>query len=262
MSNTIYVHIDTTSNAVLTRGLAPQDFNKSIVHQPKNLLLLDPSSDFGEFDGHTGLKVIRGMEDVQLFFQQINKGRIAEEMKWIDFNDYEMVKELTPLEISELLYFGHMKTHLHSPFFYKLQNNFVFFDLKDARSRVYYRYLDEYYRILADRITRIVLEKINDRLSFFKKATPVEKLDFNLLKELRGIMQEGIVFCLTQEQLIDRTYTIPIYLSEDAGLKNTLVNQKELDQIAVLRYSASKKNWSLEIDQEDLAFGFFDKKMS
>ena len=55
MSNTIYVHIDTTSNAVLTRGLAPQDFNKSIVHQPKNLLLLDPSSDFGEFDGH-GLK--------------------------------------------------------------------------------------------------------------------------------------------------------------------------------------------------------------
>jgi hypothetical protein len=41
-----------------------------------------------------------------------------------------------------------------------------------------------------------------------------------------------------------------------------LVNQKELDQIAVLRYSASKKNWSLEIDQEDLAFGFFDKKMS
>lgn len=92
MSNTIYVHIDTTSNAVLTRGLAPQDFNKSIVHQPKNLLLLDPSSDFGEFDGHTGLKVIRGMEDVQLFFQQINKGRIAEEMKWIDFNDYEMVK--------------------------------------------------------------------------------------------------------------------------------------------------------------------------
>ena len=57
MSNTIYVHIDTTSNAVLTRGLAPQDFNKSIVHQPKNLLLLDPSSDFGEFDGHTGLKV-------------------------------------------------------------------------------------------------------------------------------------------------------------------------------------------------------------
>lgn len=47
MSNTIYVHIDTTSNAVSTRGVDAQDFNKSIVHQPKNLLLLDPSSEFG-----------------------------------------------------------------------------------------------------------------------------------------------------------------------------------------------------------------------
>ena len=79
-----------------------------------------------------------------------------------------------------------MKTHLHSPFFYKLQNNFVYFDLKDQRSRVYYRYLEEYYRILADKITHIVLEKINDRLSFFKRPTPVSKLDLNLLKDLRG----------------------------------------------------------------------------
>lgn len=262
MSNTIYVHIDTTSNAVLTRGLAPQDFNKSIVHQPKNLLLLDPSSEFGEFDGHTGLKVIRGIENVQLFFQQLNKGRVTEEMKWVDFNDFDMLKELTPLEISELLYFGHMKTHLHSPFFYKLQNNFVFFDLKDNRSRVYYRYLDEYYRILADRITRTVLEKINDRISFFKKAVSVEKLDFNLLKELRSVMQEGVLFCLSQDQLIDKTFTIPIYLMEDSGLKSSQVNKSSLDQIAVLRYYANQKKWTLDIDQEDLAFGFMDKKMS
>ena len=68
-------------------------------------MLLDPSSEFGEFESHTGLKIIRGIEDVHLFFQQLNRGRITEEIKWIDFNDLEMVKELTPLEISELLYF-------------------------------------------------------------------------------------------------------------------------------------------------------------
>ncbi len=52
-----------------------------------------------------------------------------------------------------------MKTHLHSPFFYKLQNNFVFFDLQDGLTRVYYRYLDEFYRILADKITRVCLRQ-------------------------------------------------------------------------------------------------------
>ena len=260
MSNTIYVHIDTTSNAVSTRGVDAQDFNKSIVHQPKNLLLLDPSSEFGEFESHTGLKIIRGIEDVHLFFQQLNRGRITEEIKWIDFNDLEMVKELTPLEISELLYFGHMKTHLHSPFFYKLQNNFVYFDLKDQRSRVYYRYLEEYYRILADKITHIVLEKINARLSFFKKPTPVSKLDLNLLKDLRGVMQEGIILCFHQEQLVDKTYTIPIYLVEESGLKNSHLSLKEDYQVATLRYFANKKEWQLELDQDDLAFGFIDKK--
>ena len=62
MSNTIYVHIDTTSNAVSTRGVDAQDFNKSIVHQPKNLLLLDPSSEFGEFESHTGLRLSEALK--------------------------------------------------------------------------------------------------------------------------------------------------------------------------------------------------------
>ena len=55
---------------------------------------------------------------------------MTEEIKWIDFSDVTMLKELTPLEISELLYFGHMKNSLHSPFFYKLQNDFVFLNLQ------------------------------------------------------------------------------------------------------------------------------------
>ena len=65
-------------------------------------------------------------------------------MRWIDFTDLTMIKELSALEISELLYLGHMKTHLHSPFFYKLQNNFVYFDLGDDLLRVYYRYMKNF----------------------------------------------------------------------------------------------------------------------
>lgn len=130
MTESVYVHIDTTSNAVLTKGLTATDFANSIVHFPQNLLLLDPSASAGEYESHTGLKVIRGTENIQRFFSSSRNRRGFDELKWIDFTDLTMLKELTPLEISELLYFGHMKTHLHSPFFYKLQNNFVYFDLK------------------------------------------------------------------------------------------------------------------------------------
>ena len=73
-------------------------------------------------------------------------------------------------------------------------------------------------------------------------------------------MQEGIVFCLTQEQLIDRTYTIPIYLSEDAGLK-TRWSIKRAGSNRCFTLFSQQKSWSLEIDQEDLAFGFIDKNV-
>ena len=49
---------------------------------------------------------------------------------------------------------------------------------------------------------------------------------------------------------------------EDSGLKSSQINKSSLDQIAVLRYYATQKQWTLDIDQEDLAFGFMDKKMS
>ena len=35
------------------------------------------------------------------------------------------------------------------------------FEFADQMTRVYYRYIDEFYRIFADKITRVVLEKVN-----------------------------------------------------------------------------------------------------
>ncbi|MBO0448369.1 hypothetical protein JZO76_02360 [Enterococcus sp. MJM12] len=254
MPEMVYVHIDTTSNAILARGITPADFVHGIVHYPSNLLLLDPSSNYGEFEAHTGMKIIRGNESVDRFFDEVRKGRITEDLKWIDFSDAAMLKELTPLEISELLYFGHMKTHLHSPFFYKLQNNFVFFDLKDGLTRIYYRYLDEFYRILADKITRVALGKLNDRRSFFRKATPVEKLDLNLLKEMKGLFQEGVIFCLKSSEVVNKEFHIPIYLVEESGLRQSVTFGYDKPEmlVATLIYSKAERNWYLKHEDNDL----------
>ncbi|HAQ0128406.1 TPA: hypothetical protein IWN35_001667, partial [Enterococcus faecium] len=164
-----------------------------------------------------------------------------------------MLKELTPLEISELLYFGHMKTHLHSPFFYKLQNNFVYFDLNDQLNRIYYRYLDEFYRIFASKLSSILSDKINVKKSFFKKETPVEKISVELLKEMRNLMQEGIIFSFDQVGLIDGKYRIPIYVIEDYiwKLKGTRYREEEI--IATLIYSVTDRHWQL-VEDADLSY--------
>ncbi|XFE30221.1 hypothetical protein Q5Z34_16630 [Listeria innocua] len=210
--------------------------------------MLDPSASAGEYESHTGLKVIRGTENIQRFFSSSRNRRGFDELKWIDFTDLTMLKELTPLEISELLYFGHMKTHLHSPFFYKLQNNFVYFDLNDQLNRIYYRYLDEFYRIFASKLSSILSDKINVKKSFFKKETPVEKISVELLKEMRNLMQEGIIFSFDQVGLIDDEYRIPIYVIEDYIWKLKGTRYREEEVVATLIYSVNDRRWQLVED--------------
>ncbi|MGC2986430.1 hypothetical protein ACPTJT_14310, partial [Enterococcus faecium] len=67
MTESVYVEFDTTSNAVITKGLTRTDFANSNVHFPQNLLLLDPTATAGEYESHTGLKVIRATENIQRF---------------------------------------------------------------------------------------------------------------------------------------------------------------------------------------------------
>lgn len=254
MTDSVYVHIDTTSNAVLTKGLTANDFSNSIVHYPQNLLLLDPAASAGEYEPHTGLKIIRGTENIQQFFSSLRNRHNADDLKWIDFTDLTMLKELSPLEISELLYFGHMKTHLHSPFFYKLQNNFVYFDLSDQLNRIYYRYLDEFYRIFADKMSQILADKINEKKSFFRRGITVEKINGDLLKEMRSLMQEGIIFSFEQAGLINDEYRIPIYVIEDYIWKLKGTRYREEPVIGTLVYNTLDRRWRLISDVDDFAY--------
>lgn len=255
MPETLFTYIDSTSNAVLSKGLSPNDFVDGIVHQPKHLLLLDPASEIGEYENHTGLKILNTPDQIQTFFSNKTFNN-SKESKWIDFNDLTMLKELTPLEISELLYFGHMRTHLHSPFFYKLQNNFVYFNLGNGTMRVYYRYLDEFYRILASKLTRIVLEKVNDRRSFFRKGSSVARLDGETLKELYPILQEGAIFCFAHSELVNKVYHIPIYLSDEKGWRRSSKSYKKEQPVAELSYDSAKQTWQLNIENDDPIFSF------
>ena len=253
MTDLLYVRIDTTSNAILTQGITSKDFYQGIVHQPKNLLLLNPSSGLGEFEPHTAMRVIRGEAATNHYFQLMNKSTPSDDNKWIDFNDLAMLKELSPLEISELLYFGHMKTHLHSPFFYKLQNNFVFFDLNDFIARTYYRYLDEFYRILSNKLTHLTLEALNEKRGFFRKPKPVERISIETMRTLRDILREGIAFSLKQATQTDGSYRIPIYIVGDTRFHLSADSLKKDQWIGDLSYDTHAKNWKINIDEEQLA---------
>ena len=250
MTAPLYVHLDTTSNTVLTQGLTPRDFYHGITHQPKNILLLNASSDQGEFESHTTMKIIRGYADITHYFDNLHKSSSLLDKRWIDFTELDMLKELTPLEISELLYFGHMKTHLYSPFFYKLQNNFVFFELEGGINRTYYRYLDEFYRILSLKINHMTLELLNARTTFFRKAQPVEKINIELLKTLKEAFKEGVIIAINQAEITKNELQIPLLYSEDSPLsiKKRTTNTDYL--LGYLIYHKDLGSWTLDVEDE------------
>ena len=62
----IYVHLDSVTNHVLSKGMDINHFQQSLRKIPKNILLLDAKKGVGEFESHTGFRIIRGRENVRL----------------------------------------------------------------------------------------------------------------------------------------------------------------------------------------------------
>lgn len=250
----IYVHLDGISNSVLTKGLSHQDFDRYTIHRPKNLLLLDASEPEGEYEAHTGFRVIRGQENVDRYLSNLNYNT-RREIKWLDFEEYDTLKRLTANEIAEILYLSHMKMQLRSPFFYKLQNNYAFFETEQEVMKVYYRNIDEFYQSLSQKITDKVLYQLNANRSLFsKRYTNITPLSYDIVKELKSIMQEGAVFEFSQVGLDDGEYKIPVHVVED-NLRKIESNQLFLEEkVGVLIYQHQKMSWYFKTVDNPILF--------
>jgi hypothetical protein len=242
----LYIHLDTISNAVTAYGLKNQDFLRPIRKYPNNLLVLDPNFEQGTYDSNSGLRYIEGQREVTSFFRRIRNRRKDEEVRWIDFNEVSMLERLSPLEISELLYLGHMRKNLHSPFFYKLQNNFIYFEFSDAMSKIFYRHLDEFHRVLNKKIVHTVFQRMNMKKIPFTKHMKVEHITREIIDEIRELLSQGLVFDFSQEGMKEQQYVIPMYVIEDSYKKihDELYKKEEL--VANLIYDLNDTSWKIK----------------
>lgn len=215
-SESTYVHLDTITNAVLSKGITMNEYKDAVKKPPKNILLLNAPKGVGEYDSHTGFRMIRGAAKIQEYFEQSQ--HVSDVLsKWIDFESVELMRQLTPIEVSELLYIAHAYTHLHSPFYYKLQNNYIHLTLPKGMTKVYYRNLDQFYSLLSVNITTNLEKKINDKKNvfIFKKAKKITRMPVTDVKDLLPLLKEGVVFSFKNVKIKQGIYEIPVYLAED-----------------------------------------------
>lgn len=240
----IYIYFDSVGNNVVSKGLVSQTSKNLLKRTPTNVLVIGGAKTAGSYDKHTGFRIIKGQENVSQFLES-GKGHPSRLGSWIDFTSVDMLHQLTPAEISEILYIGHAYNYLHSPFYYKLQNNYIYLSLPDNFTKIYYRYLEEFLDQFTEAMTMHMQQKVNEKKRFFQKETMIAPFLIPDMKELLPLFGEGICLSLRQMTIENNVYQVPIFITEDRLSK---VDQffDEKDAIATLSYDANEEQWQLD----------------
>lgn len=240
----LYIHYDTVSNYVLSKGIVNQNRHTLLRRMPENLLLIKGNRTAGTYDSHTGFRIIRGQEKVKEFIYT-GAGKPEVLGSWIDFVNIDMLHQLTPVEISEILYIGHAHTYLHSPFYYKLQNNYIFLSMPNGFTKLYYRYLEEFHEQFAESVTERMRKKVNEKKRFFQKERNVSPFPVERVKELIPAFREGAVISFRQMTIENGIYSAPMFIAED-NLAKVESYFDERHQFGRLVYDCQKDTWELE----------------
>lgn len=254
--NYIYVLLDTTTNQVDTRGIGLHYLWEAMKQPVNNVLILSGPKNIGGFDDYTRFEVIRGSQACDEFIQQQIK-TAKYNVKWVDYESQEFLHQLTPGEIAELLYLEHTNRHWHSPFFYKLQNNYVCLPGENNIMRCYYRHISEFFYQLAHQL-RDAVQPYETRRSLFSLSSYTRHHEVavpspSVIKALRPLLYEGVVFDLS-EMRIKGKLEIPIYLAEDR-VDEVLLQLSKAERLGTLIYSPRHKEWRLESAFNSESFG-------
>lgn len=246
MKLNLYVHYDSVSSHVMTRGInfLPSDFESKYV--PNNLIVEDVPSGLGRFDVRTNFKLLRGKQEVLEYLNYCEKEKIRVS-NWIDFESVTMMHQLTPNEIAEILYLFHAQQALRSGFFYKLQNNYVYLTLSNGLVKTYYRYVQHF----NPRFKRVMEEQMTTMLNegksfFFSKKEEAAKMPEEIVENLLGLFARGLKVDITQAFFDADQWVIPLFVIEDE-LTLLTINQSREEQVGFLAYHVKDKKWKVDL---------------
>lgn len=241
----VYVHLDKVSHLTLTYGIGVKDFIDGCSHLPENVLSLAPVDPNQEIDIYSGFNMYIGIENVKSFLHD----RSNENLCWIDFDNSFDLESLTPQEVSEMLYLGHAFTHLKSPFYYKLQNNFVYLTLPNGANKVYYRFLPNFYRVMVQAVTNHLAKAYREKRAFLRLKYRIQAFPVAVAKQLLPLMISGAVFDFGGVKLRGPEITIPILAAPDSVYQlkwhePTMMIEKS-NLVGRLKYQLNTGKWDL-----------------
>ncbi|EIA21149.1 hypothetical protein [Listeria fleischmannii] len=242
----VYIHMDNVINNVVTSGITFCDFMQGVTLPPENILLIKHHIKDSSYNTHTAFDFLEASDLQQL---KTHQGLQLGEFCWIDFEDIDLVNQLSPQEVAEMLYLAHTGRHLRSPFYYKLQNNFVYLTKKDGRyNKTYYRNMNHFYAVLGFVVAKKTAAILNEKTFLsLNKRKYVKSPSMDLLKRFSAYFKEGACIAFAAAEKTRTQIRIPVGAQLDEDIMELEHTGEEIAYskiVADLVYDLKKNEWT------------------
>jgi len=227
----IYIHMNEADQFVIFSGLTMQQF----VHCAgplQNLLLLKHEYEDSSFNMHTQLEFVPDEEVLSFSKEFMDK---PTDLRWIDFADERRLNMLTPQEQAELLYIGHKKEPLRSPFYYQLDNRFVYLsNEEESMTKIYFRELNDSLQLVVNILNQVVKDKERGTAFWRRKQKEVyPELKMEQLGSFKPMLKEGVLLSLYKLEKANESYDLEI-----RSLPDTVFPDEIWDELTALMKQA------------------------
>ena len=240
-NNFIYVSTDVVRHMVVARGVNSVDFIRGVKKIPQNIVLLnDDRRHANGLNAHTRFSVIQGTRNVRAYLlnDQINNKRV------VDYRNNEDLDELLDYEIADLLYLSHMGFPMHDAFSTKLGNRYVYIMMRAHFTKIYYRRLADFDRVLNDCVQRhmaLTIRNYHGHLPFMpigklgRAGLRVGRLPKSMVRRLVKVTENGMIVAFDQARRLKRrhVFEIPLLIEKFPDAQSTWYYKSDIYQNTV-----------------------------
>lgn len=204
----LYVHMNELNQFVIFSGLTFREF-VSAVGPLQNILLLKNEYEDGSFNMHTRLEFVEDKRIAKFVKKAMDSKK---DLCWIDFSDELKLNLLTPQEQAELLYIGHKKEPIRTPFYHQLQNKYVYLSSEEEKiSKIYFRDLKDVLKLVTQVFNGVIQEKerpttfwrrkVSNLIPFFKEE---------MIRNFHEDIKDGVLFSIYKIEKPNITYVMEL----------------------------------------------------
>lgn len=238
LRDVFYINANFEEKYFLYYGMEFNEFIKYCPIEIENLLVTDGSYITNHFNRSWGLETAKGKEEIIELSKEDIYG--LGNFHWLDYCNEESLNQCTPEEKAEVLYLSHFGRPLKTPFFDRINNQFVYLAHDDGwYCKLYCKEMNVFKEIIANKIIDSV--STNKRRKIYPMAEEIKD-------ELLEMTKNGLLIDFSSIYRDDRSiglrfYTIGHFTDMDEMYNNLERNKHRAEITGSLEHR--NKAWKI-----------------